>query len=309
MPSLKSRIFNFIMRHGHLLKGKLRKEVFDDNTSIEDFREQCEKTASKMAKIPDGIEIKEDKINNIYAEWIIPDGADKSKLILYVHGGGYVSGSCNDHRGFVSKLAKNCGIMTLVFDYRLAPEHPFPAGLNDTVAVYQWLLDNGFKRENIVIAGESAGGGLTLATLLALKEKNIPMPAAAVAISPWTDLTCSSDSYRTKNKVSLAPMNSWLVFRKHYIGNNPANLPLISPLFGDLHGLPPTFINSGEADEIFEDGEKFYLKAKEAGVDITFRAGKDMVHCYPLLAPMFKEATEAMDEICEFIKNHLNAKP
>jgi epsilon-lactone hydrolase len=225
---------------------------------------------------------------------------------LYVHGGGYVSGSCNDHRGFVSKFAKYCGFSNLVYEYRLAPEHPFPAALDDSVKVYKWLIEKKFKAEDIVIAGESAGGGLSLAILLALKEHNIPLPAAAVAISPWTDLTCSSDSYATKNKVSVAPINSWVVFSKYYVGNNPANLPLISPLFGDLEGLPPILINSGVDDELYEDGEMFFKNAKKAGVDITFRAGMGMVHCYPLLTPMFKEATAAMEEICDFIKRHLD---
>ena len=305
MPSLKSKIFNFLMRNRHLFRGKLKRDVFDLNTSIEDFREQCEKGASKYAKIPDGIDIKEENINAIYSESIIPEGANSNNVILYVHGGGYVSGSCNDHRGFVSKFAKYCGVTTLQFEYRLAPECPFPDGLNDSVGVYKWLLAKGFKPSNIVIAGESAGGGLSLAILLALKEQNISMPAATVVISPWTDLTCSSNSYKTKNKVSVAPMNSWIVFSKHYTGDNPPNLPLISPLFGDLQGLPPIFINSGENDELFEDGEKFYLKAKKAGVDITFRAGKGMVHCYPLLTPFFKEATEAMEEVCDFINRRI----
>ncbi len=305
MQSLKSKIINCLLRNRHLFQGKLKKEIFDFNTSIQAFREQCEKSASKYAKIPDGIKIKKENIDGITAEWLIPDGADSDNVILYVHGGGYVSGSCNDHRGFVSKFAKNCNVTTLQFEYRLAPEHPFPEGLNDSVAVYIWLLDKGFQPSNIVIAGESAGGGLALAMLLALKEQNISMPAATVAISPWTDLTCSSDSYKTKNKVSLAPMNSWIIFGKYYAGDNPPNLPLISPLFGDLRQLPPIFINSGEDDELFEDGEKFSLKAKKAGVDITFRAGKGMVHCYPLLAPLFKEATEAMQEISIFINRQI----
>jgi monoterpene epsilon-lactone hydrolase len=308
MPSLKSRIFNFMMRNRHLFRGKFKKDIFDFNTSIADFREQCEQSANKYAKIPNGIKIKEEKIDGVKSEWIIPDGANLEKAILYVHGGGYVSGSCNDHRGFVSKFAKHCGFANLVYEYRLAPENPFPAALEDSIKVYQWLLDKGFKAEDIVIAGESAGGGLSLAILLALKERNISLPAATVAISPWTDLTCSSDSYLTKNKVSVAPLNSWIVFSKYYVGNNPANLPLISPLFGDLNGLPPIFINSGVDDELFEDGEKFYEKAKKAGVDITFKAGVGMVHCYPLLAPMFKEASEAMEEICEFIRRHLDRR-
>ena len=306
MPGIKSKIFNFMMRNRHLFKGKLKKETFDHNTSIADFRQQCEASANKYSKIPDGIKVTSENIDDIPAEWIIPHGTNMEKVILYVHGGGYVSGSCNDHRGFVSKFAKSCGYTNLTYEYRLAPEHPFPAALDDSLKVYKWLLDKGYNPQNIVISGESAGGGLTLAILLALKEKNILLPAAAVAISPWTDLTCSSKSYTTKNKVSLAPLNSWHVFSKHYVGDNSPTLPLISPLFGDLHGLPPIFINSGTDDELYEDGEKFYEKAKKAGVDIFFRSGTGMVHCYPLLAPMFKEATEAMNEICQFIKKHLD---
>ncbi|RPH91947.1 MAG: alpha/beta hydrolase [Calditrichaeota bacterium] len=306
MTSFKSKIFNLMMRNRHLLRGKLRKEQFDFNTSITAFREQCEKSAARYSKLPPGITIKEEKIGGIHGEWLIPDGADRTKVILYVHGGGYVSGSCHDHRGFVSTFAQYCGYANWIYDYRLAPENPFPAALEDSVQAYAGLLDLGFKAENLLIAGESAGGGLSLALLLALKERKIALPAAAVAISPWTDLTCSSNAYSTKNKVSVAPLNSWVVFSKYYCGDHPPNTPLISPLFGDLAGLPPIFINSGVDDELYEDGEQFFIKAQKAGVDITFRAGLGMVHCYPMLAPMFKEAAEAMTEICEFIKKHLN---
>ena len=305
MTSFKSRMFFFLMRNAHFLQGKFKKETFDMNTSIEGFRQRCEDGAKRYAKTPENIKIKEDVIEGIKSEWLIPDGADPEKVILYIHGGGYVSGSCSDHRGFVSKFARFTGVTNLIFEYRLAPEHPFPAALDDSVKIYQRMLATGYKPENILLAGESAGGGLTLATLLALKEQQIQMPVAAVAISPWTDLTCSSDSYRTKNKRSPAPLNSWFVFSSHYAANHPKNHQLISPLFGDLKGLPPLFINSGEDDELFEDGEKFSKKAKDAGVDVTFRNGKGMVHCYPLLAPMFPEATGAMNEIVDFVKKNL----
>ncbi|NCB07438.1 MAG: alpha/beta hydrolase [Bacteroidia bacterium] len=306
MTSFKSKIFNFMMLNRHLLEGKLKKEVFDENTSIKEFRDKCESGAAKYGKLPKGIVIREDNPGGIKAEWLIPEGADSAKLILYVHGGGYVSGSCNDHRGFVSRLASRAGITCLTYEYRLAPEHPSPAAIDDSVKVYQTLLASGFQPENLLIAGESAGGGLTLALLLALKKRQISLPAAAVAISPWTDLTCSGESYKIKNNVSVAPKNSWTVFSKHYVGNQQADNPLISPLFGDLKGLPPLFINSAVNDELYGDGEQFSKKAKEAGVDITFRAGKGMVHCYPLLAPFFPEATEAMDEIIRFIRTKLH---
>ena len=305
MTSLKARMFGFMMRNGHLLQGRLRKEVFDFNTSIPAFRERCEKGAVRFGKIPDEISIREQIIEGMKSEWHTPDGADAEKLILYAHGGGYVSGSCNDHRGFVSKFAKFTGITNLIYEYRLAPEHPFPAALEDSVRIYKWLLANDYKPQNIIIAGESAGGGLALAILLALKDENIEFPAAAVAISPWTDLTCSGDSYRTKNSLSPAPLNSWTVFSKYYVAENQVRNPLISPLFGDLQGLPPIFINSAMNDELYDDGVKFAEKARRAGVDVTFRAGTGMLHCYPLLAPMFPEASEAMNEIVEFIIKHL----
>jgi epsilon-lactone hydrolase len=301
MASFKSKMFNFMVRNRHLLQGKFRKEAFDFNTSISGFRDICERGAERYAKIPSGVAIKPDVIGGLQVAWHIPDGADPSKIILYVHGGGYVSGSCADHRAFLSAFTKRVGVANLIYEYRLAPENPFPAALDDSVEMYEWLLSSGYKSENIVIAGESAGGGLCLALLLALKERKIALPAAAVAISPWTDLTCSGESYKTKNRVSAAPLNSWFVFSNYYIGNNSATNPLISPLFGDLKGLPPLFINSGSADELFDDGEQFHRKAKEAGVDSIFRAGEGQLHCYPFFAPMFREATEAMDEICEFI--------
>jgi acetyl esterase/lipase len=298
-------MFNWMVVNRHLFRGKLRREAFDMNSSIDAFRELCEKGAERYAKIPEGLTIRNDTIEGMKAAWHIPDGADASKIILYVHGGGYVSGSCSDHRAFLASFVKRLGITALIFEYRLAPEHPFPAALDDSVTMYRWLLSSGYRASLIVIAGESAGGGLTLATLLALKEQQLPMPAAAVAISPWADLTCSGESYRTKHRVSAAPLNSWFVFSKHYAGAiNPAN-PLISPLFGDLAGLPPLLINSGDADELYDDGERFYRKALEAGVEVTFRQGRGQLHCYPFFAPMFREATEAMDEICDFIKKKL----
>ena len=306
MTSLKGQMINFLLRYNYLFRGKLKKEMFDFDTSINAFRERCEKGAKRFGKLPTGIRIEEDIISDIKSEWIIPSDSNKNKLIFYVHGGGYVSGSCNDHRAVVSKIAHITGITTLHFEYRLAPEFPFPHALNDSMNVFQEILKRGFHHNNIVIMGESAGGGLALALLLAFKQNKIPVPKAVVAISPWTDLSCSGSSYQTKNKLSVAPLNSWKVFSKYYVGEEDAGNPLISPLFGDLIGLPPVFINSAENDELFDDGKRFYEKAKESGVDVKFKAGHGMIHCYPLLAPMFREAAEAIDEIVNFIKTQLN---
>jgi epsilon-lactone hydrolase len=209
MTSYKSRMFNFLIRNSLPVPGENKKRIFTLDTSIVEFRERCEKGAARYSKLPPDISVKEQFIEGIKSEWLIPKGADTAQVILYVHGGGYVSGSCSDHRGLISKFAWYTGVATLLFEYRLAPENPFPAALDDSVKMYKWLLASGFHPDNIIMAGESAGGGLCLATLLALKDQKIPMPRAAVAISPWTDLTCSGESYRTKNKVSPAPLNSW----------------------------------------------------------------------------------------------------
>ncbi len=305
MTSIKGQLVNFLIRKSYLFEGRLKKETFNSDTSIIEFRERCEKGASRFGKLPANVHVRKDTAGGLPAEWLVPEDASADKLIFFVHGGGYVSGSCSDHRNIVSKIAVATGITVLLYEYRLAPEFSYPAAVNDSVAVYRDVLDRGFQPENIVVMGESAGGGLALALLLALKQEKISLPTAAVAVSPWTDLSCSGASYKTKNRLSPAPLDSWLVFSRHYAGRHDVTDPLISPLYGDLKGLPPIFINSGESDELFDDGRTFYEKAKAAGVDVTFRAGKGMLHCYPLLSPMFREATEAMTEIVEFIEKHL----
>lgn len=295
------------MRNRHLFKGKLKKERQDNSVeAVLKFRTDCEKGAEKFGKLPNGVTIKKEVIHTIISEWMIPENAPARKLIFYVHGGGYVSGSCNDHRNIIAKVTLKAEITTLLYEYGLAPENPFPAALDDSVTMYKAILEKGYLPENIVMMGESAGGGLCLATLLALRDNNIPLPKAAVAISPWTDLSCSSQTYKTKNKVSLAPLNSWTVFSHYYVGKNDVKNPYISPLWGSSAGLPPLFINAGNSYELFDDGRKFAEKARQTGVDVVFRKGEGMVHCYPLMSPFFPEATKAMDEIIKFIRNQLD---
>lgn len=296
------------MRRRHWFKGKWKKpEMGNSVESVLAFRAECEKGAERFGKIPKGIEVRSEVINTIISEWLIPENAVPDKLLFYVHGGGYVSGSCNDHRSIVSKVAQATQLKTLLFEYGLAPENPHPAALNDTVTIYQEVLKKGYDPKNIIMMGESAGGGLCLASLLAIRDRNIPLPKAAVVISPWTDLSCSGESYRTKNKVSLAPLNSWTVFSSFYTAGSNVTDPYISPLFGRLEGLPPLFINAGTADELFDDSRRFYEKAELADVDVTFSEGEEMIHCYPLLAPLFMEASIAMNEIVEFIQKQLES--
>jgi epsilon-lactone hydrolase len=310
MPSLQSQLIIFAIRNRHFLHFRFKRETWDDRTSIPDFRRQCEAGARRL-KLLDGIEVLPVTIDGVsgianrQAEWLIPDGAAKDKVILYTVGGGYVSGSCTDHRAMVAKITKGSGVRTLLFDHRLAPEDPFPAALDDTVTAYRWLLAQSNSPSNILIVGDSAGGGLCLATLLALRDQGIPLPSAAVALSPWTDLALTGESYRTKLDTSIDPPGMSVVYSKHYVGENDPCLPLISPLYGELRGLPPLFICVGTNETMLDDSTCFAEKAKAAGVDVTLRAWEGMVHCFPLMAPLFPEATQALDEICAFIKNRV----
>jgi acetyl esterase/lipase len=286
-----------------------RRAAIDWNTSIPDYRRETEKASKLFGKLPDHIEVSPVTRDGLYAEWILPSQEKKDKVILYFHGGGYVTGTCKMHRTHVAKVVKGSGIGALLFAYRLAPEHPFPAAIEDSVKVYRWLLAEGVSPSQIVFMGDSAGGGLGLATLIVLRDQGIPLPAAAVALSPWTDLKCTGESYKTKLKVeALAPTESWTVFSKHYVGDNDPCLPWISPLYGDLHGLPPILIHVGENEVLLDDSIRFAEKAKDAGVDVTLKVGEGMFHCYPVCAPLFPEAKQAMDEIFAFIEAHIGGQ-
>jgi monoterpene epsilon-lactone hydrolase len=308
MPSLQSRLIYFTIRNRHLLRLRLKRETWDWNTSITRFRQECEAANDRMAGMPQGIQVTPARIDalptGLSAEWIRPDQAEKDKVIFYIHGGGFVSGSCNDHRAMVAKIVKGSGVAALLFEYRLAPEHPFPAALEDTLAAYRWLLAQGVAPEQVVIVGESAGGGLCLATLLALRDQDMPLPAAAVAMSPMTDLKLTGESHRTKANVCISPPGMSVVCSKYYAGENDPALPWMSPLYGDLHGLPPLLIYVGEYETLLDDSTRFVEKARAAGVEVTLRVGEGMVHCYPLMAPLFPEATQALEEICGFIQTH-----
>jgi acetyl esterase/lipase len=202
----------------------------------------------------------------------------------------------------VAKFVRNTGIAALLYEYRLAPEHPFPATIDDTLTVYKWLLAQGTLPSKVVIVGESAGGGLCLAALLAFRDECLPLPSAGVAISPWTDLLCTGESYRTNASKCMSPDGTWTAFSRHYAGEHNAGHPWISPLYGDLAGLPPLMIYVGGDEILRDDSVQFAERAKAAGVDVTLRIGEHMCHCYPVLAPMFPEATKAMNEICGFIR-------
>lgn len=306
MPSLRSQFILFGLKNRHWFKGQWQRPVVDFNTSIESLRQEVEEGATRFGKLPEGMEAAPAGIDGLEAEWIRAVGATTERAILYFHGGGYVMGSCAAHRAIVAKFVSGSGVPALLFGYRLAPEHPFPAALEDSLTAYRWLLAQGTAPEQIVFAGDSAGGGLCLATLLAVRDEGLPLPAGAAVLSPWTDLTGSGESYRRRDP--LAPDGSWQTYSKYYAGDNDPTLPLISPLFGELHGLPPLLIYVGEDESMLDDSTRFAAKAVAAGVDVRLHVGEGMVHCYPALAPLFPEATEALADILHFIRDHTGAR-
>lgn len=304
MPSLRSQLVILPMKYRHLFRFQLKRPVVDFDTSVAELRREVEESAARFGKVPAGIEITSVTIEDRPADYIVPVGAPQDRLMLYFHGGGYVMGSVPAHRSIVAKFVKNSSVGALLFGYRLAPEHPHPAALDDAVAAYRFLLDQGLSPEHIVFVGDSAGAGLGLATLLAVRDQGLPLPAGAVALSPWTDLKLTGASWKRRDPV--APDGSAEVYSKYYAGDSDPGLPYISPLYGDLRGLPPLLIYVGSTEAMLDDSTSFAAKAAAAGVDVTLRVGEGMVHCYPVLAPLFPEATEAMGEICEFIKMHVD---
>jgi len=315
MSSLKSKLFIFAVRNRHLFKPPFKREVITLKTSMVDLRKVYEHGALKFGSIPAEITVSPviipDLPGGLSAEWIHPAGSPHipgptDKAIFFTHGGGYVTGNCADHRMHVAKFVLATGVGALLYDYRLAPEHPFPAAMEDTLIAYRWLLGQRVKPGNIAIVGESAGAGLCLASLIAIRDENLPLPAAGVGFSPWTDLTLSGSSYRTNALRDISTLGSWDVWSKYYVGSNDPTHPWISPLYGNLHSLPPIFIQVGSHEILLDDSIRFTDKAKAAGVDISLHVWEDMVHCFPLFAPMFPEATQAWNESIAYIKQKLS---
>ena len=238
------------------------------------------------------------------AEWISAPGVLEERVIYYLHGGGYVNGSINTHREMASRLSRSAAARVLLIDYRLAPENPFPAAVEDSVKGYRWLLSKSVHPSKVVIAGESAGGGLTVATLVALRDQGEPLPSAAIPVSPWADMEATGESMKTKAEVDpLVSRQDLLMFAKTYLGEKDPRIPLASPLYADLKGLPPLLILVGTAEVLLDDAVRLAARAREAGLEVILEPWEDMIHMWHLF-PMLPEAQQAMDRIGDFVKKH-----
>lgn len=286
-----------------VVRAHLAKLPPSDSLTVAERRAQYER-AEKVFPTPPEVKVERVSAPVAPAEWLRPPGAVAGRVVLYLHGGGYVIGSPRSHRHLAAAIAAAGQASALLLDYRLAPEHPYPAAVDDATAAYRWLLEQGVAPGHVVIGGDSAGGGLTVATLLALRDARLPLPAGGVCISPWVDLTFSGASYRTRAAVDPIVKRPGIdEMARAYLGATAAQTPLASPLFADLRGLPPLLIHVGSDEVLLDDAVQLADRAKTAGVDATLEVWDRMIHVWHWFLPMLDEAQGAVDGIGRFIQS------
>ena len=279
-------------------------DIDDSQGTIEGFRRSLEDMTARLSF--DGTATYT-KVNagGVPAEWIEAEGAAEDRVHIYVHGGGYVIGSVRTHRVLMANLSRASGARVLGLDYRLAPEHPFPAPVEDTLAAYRWLLSEGFEPGKISIGGDSAGGGLAVAALVAMRYTGLPMAGAGLCISPWVDMEGTGDTVVSKAEEDPMVEKEGLLFMAGtYLAGADPRAPLAAPLYADLTGLPPLLIQVGTAEVLLDDANRLADRAREAGVEVTLHAWEDMIHVWQLFAPMLPEGKQAIDQAGEFIKKN-----
>jgi monoterpene epsilon-lactone hydrolase len=286
-----------------VLKQNAEKDV---RIRVEQSRKGLEQLAS-LVKLSEDVSIENIKVDDMAANWISTPKSNREKIVLYLHGGGYMEGSLKSHQDLAIRIAQASKTRVLLIDYRLAPEHPFPAALDDTERAYKWLLEeNNGSPKNIAIAGDSAGGGLILCTLIKLRDEGIALPAAAVCLSPWTDLAMTGESIKANAKIDPWMKPSDLYFMAElYIGDNDPRNPLISPIYGKLKGLPPILIHVGSAEILLDDSIRLAEKAKFEGVDVSIEIWDEMLHVFQAFADWAPEGQEAINKIGTYIQSKL----
>jgi epsilon-lactone hydrolase len=260
-----------------------------------------------FADVKPTVGAKSEKVDagGVKAEWITAPGASADRAILYFHGGGYVLGSIHSHRDMCERLSRAAQARVLALDYRLAPEHPFPAAVEDARAAYLWLLKQGLSPKRIAISGDSAGGGLTFASLLALKKHGDPMPACAAPLSPWVDLEGLGESMTTRDAIDpMVHKPMILQMAETYLGGANARDPLAAPLYGDLKGLPPLLIQVGARETLYDDAARIAGKAKQAGVPVEFDPWEGQIHVWQIFASRLDEGEKAIQKIGAFVHRH-----
>ncbi len=286
-----------------IIQWQRKKTDYDRPIAI---RKATEKLAHRYLRMPLNCMAAEVDVGGIAAEKVWWYGKDEKRIILYFHGGGYVICSPRTHRPLVCRIARECGAMALVPEYRLAPEHPHPAAVEDAIKSYRWLLKSGTKPHRIAVIGDSAGGGLALVLLQQLRDKKIPLPACAVLLSPWADLTASRTTIKAnKRKDPLLEQKALEKFARYYVPDCSFDHATASPLFGDFRKLPPILLQVGECEILLDDARRTAKKARDADVDVEISEWPGMIHVFQYLAPFLQDSRKAIEEIGTFVKRHI----
>lgn len=284
------------------------KPLLSPDTSV-DTQRLVSELGLKLNVLPKGTHIVATEIAGRYAEWVSHETVTTENVVLYFHGGAYNIGSAKSHRNVTAHLAKAMQCPILVLDYRLAPEHPFPAALSDATAAYQWLLAHEHDPKHIALAGDSAGAGLAMATALELKHQNTPLPAILGVISPWVDLTMSGES--VVSKAALDPMirKDWLeVMINNYATDVDPASPLCSPIFADLSNLPPIFIQVGSEEILLDDAVRLAQRAEASGTPVDMQIWEGMWHVWHYQSGIVPEANQAIEEFATALKQRFVTK-
>ncbi|MBI2426196.1 MAG: alpha/beta hydrolase [Candidatus Hydrogenedentes bacterium] len=283
---------------------RLRERLKHMPKSVEESRTEYETYTEKLRVGPD---VQREPVNadGVPAHWVCTPNAREERTILYLHGGGYILGSTTTHLSLIGNIARACEARCLSVDYRLAPEAPHPAALEDATAAYLWLLKQGVAPEQIILMGDSAGGGLSAATLAHLREQGLPLPAAAVLLSPWVDLEATGESAETRAAEDpLIVKRGIQIFARLYLGGKDTRTPLAAPLYADLHGLPPVLIQVGTAEVLLDDSTRLAARLQESGVRMELRIYDGMIHVWQMYAGLVDEADAAIAEIGAFAAQH-----
>jgi len=277
--------------------------LIEANPFSEDLAEARAQMDAMGAPIADDIKVEKVDADGVPCQMLTPPGADTDRVIVYVHGGGYVFGSLVSHGGTVGELARASNCCALQVDYRLAPEHPYPAAVEDSCTAFRYLVKNGTAPEKITVMGDSAGGGLAIATIVELRDAGDQGPGAAVCLSPWVDLEGTGESVTARADVDpMVNPDMLLAIAGTYLAGQDAKSPTASPIHANLSGLPPVLIQVGEREILYSDSEALATKAKIAGADVTMEEWPEMVHVWHLFYPMLTEARNAIKRAGEFVQ-------
>ena len=299
MISLRARVIRLITK-------QIFKRISADD-DVEPVRDQMEILARRSRPAP-GTHIRHATIAGVECDWVVPKNCDESRVLLYLHGGAYLMGSSRTHRTMVSHIAKQAGVRAILPNYRLGPEDPFPAGLDDCLAIYRQLLVSGVSPEHIVIGGDSAGGGMAMATLLSLKDAGDPMPTAACLLSPWLDLTGEGESRKTRAKLDpWFRTEDMAKVTAHYCLKDQLRDPFVSPVYGDVRGLPPILIQVGDHEVLLSDSTRIAEKIAAAGGKVTLQIWPEMWHVFQYFVGKMPESKRAIRQIGAFLRQQLDA--